>query len=221
MAPKTLVLSAALLPLLLAGRSGAGELDPGGVVLEDVLEVQVLGRELHAVRAEGSGRLVTRLEIGEDVRWTGARGRVGVVITDRRLLGATPDSSQWQEERLRVDETPPAAALVGGRAALVVTRTRALALGGRALSWVEVPIGPNEEVRARDVGQGTALVVTDRRALGFSADAGGFFETSLRLGEALEGASAGSTVATVTTSQRVLTFRAPSGSWGSRSRPLD
>ena len=89
------VASTAAALLLLAGAwsspAPAQELlGPDEVRLQDSIAVEIVGREVVAFDLLGSGRLTTRLEIDEVVLWTGARGRVSVVLTDRRLLGATP-----------------------------------------------------------------------------------------------------------------------------------
>lgn len=211
--------------MLLAAQLGAGwaraEADLGDAVLEDVVEVVVIDRDVTAFDAEGSGRIRLRLDEGETVYWTGARGRVGVAITSKRLLGVAPGTSSWREAPLRLAESVPERAWIGGRVALVLTGQRALAFDSRNGRWVENGIGPGETLVAIRVGQSTGLVVTNRRALGFSANAGKFFEIPLRIHERLEDFSAGSQVATITTSQRVLVFRSPTGAWGVTQRDIN
>jgi hypothetical protein len=189
------------------------------VVLEDAIAVEILDREVVAFDLVGSGRLSTRLQIGEEVLFRGARGRIAVVLTTNRMLGATPTSSSWQEEGYRLAEDPVSHAQLSQGLAVVLTSQRALALFGTG-SWTEQSLGPRETVIEATVGPGTAVVVTDRRALGVSARTGGFFETKLRLNESIESVNAISGIATVTTSQRTLLFQGPSGVWTERTRPL-
>ena len=53
------------------------------VPLGDLIEIVVMDDEILAVDAESGGSSVVRRQLGESVLWTGTRGRVGVVITDR------------------------------------------------------------------------------------------------------------------------------------------
>ena len=73
-----------LLTLLTAALAAAQQ--PDEVPLADVLEVLVLDRQLVAVDARGGGQRELALRLDERVLWTGARGRVGVALTDQRVL---------------------------------------------------------------------------------------------------------------------------------------
>ncbi len=197
----------------------AQSVDPGEVVLEDTIAVEVIGRELVAFDLVGSGQLSERLELEEEVLFTESRGRVAVVGTNHRLLGATPQSSSWRSERYRLSEIPQQSAWISQTLVLVVTGERALAFFGTG-NWAEQSIGPRERVVTTRVGPATAVVVTDRRALGISGEHGGFFATELRLNETIESVRALSSIATIVTSQRTLVFKGPSGIWTERSRTL-
>jgi hypothetical protein len=83
--------------------------------LADVLEVLVLDRRLVAIDAEGGGKTQVDLRLNEQVLWTGTRGKVGVAITDQRLLAVATNSAAWQEADFERPETPPASALLGDR----------------------------------------------------------------------------------------------------------
>jgi hypothetical protein len=189
-------------------------------VLAPQLDVVVLPREVVAVDAEGGGSLAERLEIGERVLYAKQRGRVGAVVTDRRLLAVAARSGSWQEARYRSGEAPPEDVVLGDRVALVVTPVRAIGFDGKTGNLVEVTLGPQEQVLDSTVGQNVAVVVTDRRALGMSAARGGFFEARIRVGERLAELSALSDTATLQTSRRLLVFRGPTGSWEERRLPL-
>ena len=193
-------------------------LSPDQVVLEDVISVELVGRELVAFDLVGSGRLVERLEIGEEVLSTRARGRIALALTTRRMLAAAPTSGSWQAERYRISERPSEEADLSQGVALVVTSQRALAFFGSG--WTEQSIGPRELLRTTQVGPGAGVVVTDRRALGVSAQAGGFFETKLRIGEDIQSVNAIASIVTLTTSKRVLVFKGASGRWVEHSRTL-
>ncbi len=193
-------------------------LRPDEVVLEDTIAVEVIGREVVAFDLEGSGRLAERLRLDEEVLFAAARGRVAVVLTTQRMLGATPVSSSWREERYHLAETPSEQALLSQGVAVVLTGQRALAFFGTG-SWVEKSLGPREELVVARAGPGVAVVVTDRRALGIGAK-GGFFETKLRVNEEIESVRAVSSIATIVTSQRTLLFKGTIARWFEHRRPL-
>jgi hypothetical protein len=193
---------------------------PDEVPLADLLEVLVLDRQLVAIDARGGGEKAAPLRLAERVSWTGARGKVGVALTDQRILAVAAGSAAWQEADRRREETLPSEALLGDRVALVVTSHRAIGFDGGSGNLVESRLGVRERVLAVRTGENVAVVVTDRRALGLSPSVGGFFEAKIRLEERLESVDAGANLATVTTDRRVLIFRAPSGSWEERRRTL-
>lgn len=181
--------------------------------LEDTVAIVVLDRELVAHATDrGSSRL--RLEVGEQLVWHGARGRIGFALTDRRLLGYSRVSG-WTDRRLRVAEHVPDRAQLGSRIALFVTSQRAIAYDGQ---WREAAIGPQEAFRSSSVGSGAALVVTNRRALGLSPGSGGFVAAKLDIHERVESATTLASSAQITTSRRVLFFSGPSGSWTEQRR---
>ena len=195
--------------------------DPTGEVpLADVLEIVVLENKILAIDAHGGGQTHVALEIGERVHWTGTQGRVGIVLTDRRLLAIGTGSAAWQVTRYRRNEEPPPEALLGERVAVIATSKRALGFDGGSGNLVERSLGPRETVWDEKAGANVAVIVTNRRALGLSPFAGGFFEAKLRLGEALQSLKVRANLATLTTSQRILIFRAPSGSWEERALDL-
>jgi len=188
--------------------------------LLDVLELVVLPHELLAIDARGGGQTAIDLELGENVLWHRTRGRVGLVVTDRRILAVSTISAAWQDTRLRRTEKPPAGAELGGRVALVTTRTRAIGFSGTTGNIIVSGLGPREVVQRMAVGENVGVILTDRRALGLSAAVGGFFETPLRLAEDVESVSALANLVTITTAERILIFRGPSGSWEERTLDL-
>jgi len=203
--------------LLLAAQARAA--DPA--VLNPLLEVQVVGRQLLAIDSDSGGQRSLRLERGENVLYTRSQGRVGVVVTDRRLLAIATRSGSWQEARYRKDEPPPPDVQLGDRVALALFQTRAVGFDGGSRNIVETVLGPRERVLQTAVGQNVVVVVTDRRALGLSSDRGGFFEVRLNLGESPTSVSAFANHVTVQTAQRLLTFRGPEASWEERRLPLN
>lgn len=219
----TRALCLALMTAISIGASpGAAQtLQDPEVELEDVLGLDLVGRDLFAYDLLGTRTPALRLEIGEDVAWMRASGRVGVVVTDRRLLAVTNNSASWQEVRLRVHESRPDKALIGKRVALVVTDKRLLGYDGGAGTWLSIDIGPNEQLRDARVGAQTGVVLTDRTAYGLSPDVGGFVGTAMSIQERIEGVRVGANMATISTSRRVLVFRAPIGTWTESRRNIN
>ncbi len=204
--------------LALAG-TAAAQLADERVVADD-LELVVLKREVLSIDARNGGQLAADLEIDEQVLFTRARGRVGVVLTDRRALAVTTTSGSWAQKRWRRGERLPEKPLLGARVALLTTRLRVIGFDGGSGNLVESGLGPNESLVDAVVGENVAVAVTDRRVLGLSPFRGGFFEARLQLNERYEGTHAVANSATVRTSRRLLIFRAPTASWERRQLDL-
>jgi hypothetical protein len=185
------------------------------VPLGDLIEIVVLDEELLAVDAEGGGTSTVRRRLGERILWVSTRGLLGVAITDERVL-AVGTRGGWQQVLYERGETPPAGAHLGDRVALVVMRQRVLGFLGNVNRFVETRMGPQDDLRALEVGANVGVVVTEREALGLSPDAGGFFPIRLQLRETIASVVARSNLATVQTDRRVLVFRAPTGTWAER-----
>ncbi len=202
---------AGLLPWLVA----AAPLSRGDVEIEDVLQVLELDHALLAVDADG-GDVRIDLEIGERVLYRAAAGRVGVAVTDRRMLAVAVGSAAWQVERIRIDERLREDPLIEDRVALFLTTKRALGFDGGSGNLVEHRFGPREALLDRRVSSSLAVVVTDLRALAVTPFRGGFFEIDLRPDERDAVLELSGTVATLTTAKRLLTFDARSGRWRER-----
>ncbi len=192
----------------------------GEVPLADVLEILVVDRDLLAIDAEGGGQTVARLRLNETVLWKGARGKVGVIITDQRILAVATQSGSWQETDYRRTEVRPESALLGERVALAITSERVLGFNGGSGNLVEYRLGPRERVIVARAGGNVGVVVTDRQALGLSPFRGGFFTVALTQRDQIKSVTAQSNLATLTSDHRILIFRATTGSWEERSRGL-
>jgi hypothetical protein len=188
------------------------------VPLGDLIEIVVMEDEILGVDAESGGSSVVRRHLAEHVLWTNVRGRVGVVITDQRVLAISPRTGGWQEAPYERGEPPARGAELGDRVALIVLPGRVLGFLGTVGRFVQQRLGPQEDLRAQSVGANVAVVVTTRVAIGLSPEAGGFFPFRLQVRERIASVSTRSNVATVHTDQRVLVFRAPTGTWAERRR---
>jgi hypothetical protein len=211
-----------LCPLLFSAQlAGAQLVEPEEFVPDDVIHVQLVGRELYAFDGNGSGRKSERLLRDEELLWKGQRGRIGVAITNQRILAATPTTSSWRAERFRVEEQAGERAWVGPRVAVFLTDRRALGFHSSGSNWVEANLGVKEKVLDAKVGNGPAVVVTNRRLLGLTPLAAAFFEQTLELKEEVASVDMSAAAGSVTTDRRVLVFLASTGRWTSQRLPLD
>jgi hypothetical protein len=206
--------------LLGAPPLGAQLLQPEDFVPADVIHVQLVGRELYAFDGEGSGRVSERLLRDERLVWSGQRGRIGVAITDQRILAATPSTSSWRDERFALEEVAGERAWLGPRVALFLTNRRVLGFHGAGSNWLEANLGLKEEVLDVVVGEGPAVVVTSRRLLGLAPQSAAFFEQTLELAEQVQSVNMSAAAGSVTTDRRVLVFMAANGRWTSQRLPL-
>jgi hypothetical protein len=218
----SLALAAAIVLALPAGAQGplGGRSPNNPSPLLDLLEILVLPREILAIDAGGGGQLEERLLRGERVLWSESQGRVGVVLTDQRILAVSTISASWQSTRYLRSEVAPGRATLGDRVALLLTDKRAIGFDGNSGNLIERSLGPGESILDFAVGANVAVVVTPRRALGLSPFAGGFFETDIHVGEKIEHTAAQANLVTITLSNRLLIFRAPTGTWEERKLKL-
>jgi hypothetical protein len=187
----------------------------GRVPVLDVLEVIVRNDEVFAIDGRlGGAAIRERLDIDEEPLWVDARGEVGVVVTNKRVLAATPDVPRWMWTRIGVHESVPLAVVLGERVALILTDDRAIGVssGGRKKFFAE-DITPNESVLDFLVGESVAVVVTDKRLLGMSAFLPGFVEQRIGIHEKIQDVATLADFATVATHRRLLVFRAPTATW--------
>jgi hypothetical protein len=191
---------------------------PDEVERIDVIGIERDGRELYSFDALTGRRARIRLEIAEEVLFERTRGRVGVVLTDRRVLGVAP-GTDWLEERLQLRERPAERGLVEDRIALVATDRRVLAFVG-ARGWIAESFGPNEVPAALRAGTAAGVVTTNRRALGIAPALGRFVSEDLRVHEEIESVTARDTLITLRTDKRILVFSAPRAFWSEQKRNI-
>ncbi len=182
----------------------------------DVIAIERDGRDYYAFDALTGRRSTIRLEIGEDVLFQRSRGRIGLVLTDRRVLGVA-SGLPWLEERLGLQELPTARGLVEDRIGLVVTNRRALAFTATS-GWIAEDFGPKEDASALRAGAAAGVVTTNRRALGIAPSLRNFVAADFRVQEDLESVTAQDTLITLRTNRRILVFSAPRASWSEQKR---
>ena len=136
---RILLLVLAVLVVVLPTASAEVPLFPEEFERADVIAIERDGREFFGFDSLTGRRARIRLEIGEVVLFEQARGRVGLVLTDRRALGIGVGTG-FQEFRYQVREKPAEVGLVEDQIALVVTSKRVLGFLGTRGGWVEEPL---------------------------------------------------------------------------------
>ncbi len=187
--------------------------------IEDQLEIVEREDHILAIDAWSGTAASAELGIDENVLWTQVRGRVALVITNRRMLATVP-ASDWNIRNFEVSESEPMRIVLGDRVALIATDRRVLSFEGLTGTWSETPLGPREQVLSAAAGTNVAVAVTRTRVLGVAAAGGGLFEAELGIREEAEALRVHGSFATVETKLRLLTFRAPSATWVSTDLPF-
>lgn len=189
----------------------------GGTKVLDAVGIQQSRRDLYAFR-DGTPTTRLRLEPHEEVTWLGAQGRVGIVLTNKRVLGVTRRYG-WREYRLHREDGAPFAQL-GGRVALVVTTRRVLSLDSASGSLSVERLGAGEHLVTSGARDDVAVAVTNRRAIGFSGGRSFSSETQIRAQERFYGLRMLGSAGTIETSRRFLVFSAATGGWMDERRSL-
>jgi hypothetical protein len=187
---------------------------------EDQVSLTQVDRHLIAVVGVGFAAVETDLELGETVLALRSRGFIGVIATNRRLLGIHSRATNFAELRYRIAEKPvePDAIHVLDRLAVAELHTRLVAFSPEVGSWIALGLGPGEHPTKIEADGSIAAVVTPRRAIAFSARSEGFVEEPLSPEEDVEGASISDTSVTLVLPHKILIFRAGDRRWSSLIR---
>jgi hypothetical protein len=185
----------------------------------DVIAIERDGRDLFAFDSLTGGRAVIRLEIGEEIVFEASRGRLGIVVTNRRALAVAPGVG-WKSLRFRLKESPPTMVLVEDRVAMMVTNRRAIGFVSRG-DWIVEEFSPHESPGALRVGVAVGAVATNRRALGLAVNGDRFISVDLQVNERLESVVVRDTLATVRTNRRILVFSGRGGGWAEQRRKIN
>ena len=212
-------LAAACVGLAVGSALAQVPLLPEEVERVDVIAIERDDRDVFAFDAVTGARATERLELDETVVFEASRGRIALLLTDRRVL-AIASGGGFQTQRFGVHETPPEVALVESRIALLATNRRALAFDASG-SWAEAPLTPSERVEALRAGDAVGLVATNRRLLGAGVGLGGLRDEALGVRESIESVNARSTILSVRTDRRIAVFSGLRGVWTSQRTRRD
>jgi len=201
------------LTVLLLTLPWAGFADDGESADTDQVSIVSLERRVLAVNPVTGPVAETPLAVNEVLLAQRAQGRIGVAVTNRRLLGITSRSAVWAELRLRVREGDDQPELVvEDRLALVRLDGRIAGITAAGPVWHAVELARDERVLEIVSAARVAAVVTDRRVLGF-ATGSGFVAESLGSTERLLRSSADDRSVQLVTSSRVLVFQSGARRW--------
>jgi hypothetical protein len=192
---------------------------PDEVERVDVIAIEIDGRDVYAFDALTGRNSTLRLEVAERIVFEKSRGRVGIVLTDRRVLGVAAGSG-WSELRLGIQEEVPSTVLVEDRIAVLASNRRALAFTGSG-GWLSEGLSPGESTTSIRVGAAVGLITTNRRALGAAPGSGRFVVKDLQVREVLESVGTQDTLATLRTDRRILVFSAPRALWSEKKRKIN
>lgn len=186
----------------------------------DAVEIQDLGKELLAIR-DGTAPTRIRLEKREKVLRSGAKGIVGVVLTDRRFLAVSPHSMGWQRARLRASDGRSPEMTLAANVALLISPGRILGFDGVSGLLTESRLTPQEVVLASGADEHVGVVVTNRRVIGWASGFGAPADQLFNVHESFESLRVLSRTGSVRTSDRVLIFGSSSGLWRDEALPLN
>lgn len=182
--------------------------------VEDLVEIFVTDNKFTAT-IDGRPTFPENIKSGESVLWKGAKGEVGAILTDRRLLAVSITSGGWNTLDLKIKEkrgTPEM--LLAAHLILMLTDERIVAFGTYTDGFFKTPMPIGETVVASQAEGRVAAVVTASRAYGFSAYRRAAAEVRLKRQERIVDINATYNKITLQTSQdHALILRAKSASW--------
>ena len=186
-------------------------------VVEDVIDIHLGDGEVVAVR---DGRHVHREDLGlrENVLWKSARGHVGAVLTNRRLLAVSRTTPGWRSRTLRIEEAdgdPPPEMLISDFLVMAVTPRRVILFDGLANAWATRDIPLHDNVSQVVIDSHVAAIVTEKRVYGVAARRGRFVEQRFSSDESFISATTRPHSVTVRTNRQLLIFRSRSPFWES------
>ena len=215
------MLGVALAALLSLGQSNPWVLpvrdpaDLSGAPVEDQIDLVEVDNRVLAIDARNQRTREIKLEIGEKVLGLDSRGLVAVIRTSARILAIGTRLAEFLEVRYRVGERamPPTQAYLGDRVAVVALDNRLLGMSTTTRSWLQLDLGPREQLGEFYTQTNVVAVTTQRRAIALAPRLTKFAEVALTPSERVLTVSTNESSITLTTPRRILIFRAGSGGW--------
>jgi hypothetical protein len=109
-----------------------------------LIDIQELDGDVIAIR-EGRETTVFDLPSQEKILWSGSKGNIGAVLTEKRFLVITTSSNAWHEKSLRKGEPQEANTGLSPYLALLVTGDRVIGFDDKNHRFFELLRPANEE----------------------------------------------------------------------------
>ena len=163
---------------------------------------------------DGQRNFSEKISLGETVVWEGAKGEVGAILTDERLLAVSIASGGWNRINLKIKEkqTPPDM-LLGAHLLVMLSDDRIVTFGTQTGGFFQTRLPIREPVVAKAAEGRVAAVVTTAFAYGLSANRRGAAEFRLRRQEKIVSMKTTYNKITLQTSERLVSFDAENAAW--------
>jgi len=195
------------------GPGPSGYYDQGTV--EDSIDIHVANGEVVGIRDGISTHRIT-LGLREEVVWMDARGHVGVVLTDRRLLTLSMRASDWRSRSLRIKENAADVKdniMISDFLVLAVTPGRAILYDGLVDDWAKKNLPVHDPFEQAVLDNYVAAVITENRVYGVAGRRGRFVAERFLSDETIVSVSQRPHAITLRTNKRLLVFRSQSPFW--------
>ncbi len=184
------------------------------------INVEVIGNEIIGLNTLTNVRVVEKLKEGESVTAALSKGKIGAVLTDRRLLGFNAITNTWTSfETFFNKDVFPNEIKVSSNMALAIAKRRVYAYTSASNEWKFELISFTEQTLSCDISDNLIFVRTSDRLLTFPLHKHKWFPQNLYAGEEIKDVAMGENFVTVTidnmmsTDKRILTFNAKDGKW--------
>jgi hypothetical protein len=151
---------------------------------------------------------------GEEVLWQGAKGEVGVFLTNERLLAVSVKSGRWNTLYLKINEkkkTPEM--LFAAHLVIMLTDERIVAFGTDTGGFFHTRLPIDESVIEKAAEGRVAAAVTRNRAYGFSSYRRGAAEIRFRRQETIVSLKTTYNKVTLQTTERLIALEAEDAVW--------
>lgn len=185
----------------------------------DIIKIEVIGNEIAGLNTLTNLRVVEKLKEGESVTSVLSKGKIGAVLTNRRLLGFNAANIAWVSfETFFNKDVFPNEMKVSPNMAVAIAKRRVYAYTSTSNEWKFELVSFLEQVLSCDINDNLIFVRTSVRLLAFSFHKHTWFPQNLYVGDVIKDTAIGENFVTVVTNNeglgnRILTFNAKEGGW--------
>lgn len=186
---------------------------------DDIIKVEVIGNEIVGLNTLTNVRVVEKLKEGEIVTSALSKGKVGAVLTDRRLLGFNATNNLWSSfETFFSKAVFPDEIKVSSNMAVAIAKRRVYAYTFTSNEWMFELMYFQEQPLSSEINDNLIFVITSDRLLAFSFHKQRWFPQTIHARESITHTAIGENFVTVATENklydnRILTFDAKNGAW--------